>query len=485
MKFYRKELEEKINASGHYYRLHFPEEKHLTYVGVLINFFEPEDDSAMQYARRTNMDKYVRQDWDIEGDTDTVVDYINVYVNTILPEIDRFKALESYSREDFDSIMDRIKKKKPDVEIERIKRFEMLLLRVYKVGVANGLFEDMINTEGLPNQEDFSEKSEDAVRILLRPKSLSLAHERNILKEFKESDICEMKGERLAAFLQFFTGARNEEVTGVCYGDFKDLSASGRTVLYLFKTSRGSKGRLSLEMKTSNARRIVPVFSFLANRIGKRRAYIENLFPGEDISKFRVACRGDDYSRPMNPRVLTESGKQLILDTVPEKGGESALTRMLARLQVEGVPVEEKSPTAYLFRRNFATHLHNLGLEQSVMEAIIGHELIDPEDSRHHFASEDALEKIHDAFAFHPFNVFFPEDSYENRNETSRGNRITISMKPGIHYQLLLNEPNDETVLELEESRRKDISFSLSTRNGIDEGVDISGLVNKSYAESP
>ena len=482
MKKYTKDLEDKINASGHYYRLHFPDEKTLTYVGVLTNYFETEDESQLPQTDNINGAMYVTQGWNLKTD-ETIPAYINIYINAILPEIDPNKALESYTIEDFDSIMESIRSRYQHVEEETIERFRYLLERVYIVGVNNNLFEDTMGLCDSPVEENLSDLTEEKARILLRPKSLSVAHELNILRRFKASDICTMEGEELVAFLQFFTGLRNEEATGVNFGDFRKLSLSGRTVLYVYKTSRGSKGRLSLKMKTSNARRVIPIFRFLAERLEIRRKHIEGLFPEEDVSHFRIGCRGTDYYKPMNPRKLTDSGRELILATAPESENEkSYFVQMLARLRVEGVPVEEKSPTAYLFRRNYATHMHNLGLDQSSMEATIGHELLDPNDSRHHFSNEDALEKIHDVFEFHPFNSFFSENRIIHNGEVSTGNRIAITMQPGIHFRMMLNEPNDETLLEMAETQRKDFIFTYSTRSGsLGETVDIRGLVNESY----
>lgn len=482
MKKYTKELEDKINASGHYPRLHFPDEKTLTYVGVLINYFETEDESQLPQTDNNEVAMYITQGWNVESER-TIPEYINTYVNTILPEIDQNKALESYTREDFDSIMETIRSRYPHVEEERIERFRYLLERVYIIGVNNNLYEDTMGLGEPPVVENLSDLTEDKARVLLRPKSLSVAHELNILRKFKETDICTMDGEKLVAFLQFFTGLRNEEATGVNFGDFKTLSLSGRTVLYVYKTSRGSRGRLSLRMKTSNARRVIPIFRYLAEQLEIRRKHIEKLFPGKDASRFRVGCKGIDYERPMNPSRLTDSGRDLILSTAPEsEKDKSSFVQMLARLRVEGVPVEEKSPTAYLFRRNFATHMHNLGLDQSSMEAIIGHELINPNDSRHYFTNEDALERIHDAFEFHPFNFFFSEGQVAKDSEVSSGNKIALIMQPSVHYRLTINEPNDETFLDMPPERRKDFIFTYSTRNGSPgESVDIRGLVNESY----
>ncbi len=42
-----------------------------------------------------------------------------------------------------------------------------------------------------------------------------------------------------------------------------------------------------------------------------------------------------------------------------------------------GLPFEDrKDPTAYLFRRNFGTHLHILGLSEPEIEYVIAHDIL-------------------------------------------------------------------------------------------------------------
>ena len=50
-----------------------------------------------------------------------------------------------------------------------------------------------------------------------------------------------------------------------------------------------------------------------------------------------------------------------------------------------------KDPTAYLFRRNFGTHLHILGLSEPGIEYVIGHDIDDPYETRNEFVNEEKL----------------------------------------------------------------------------------------------
>lgn len=60
--------------------------------------------------------------------------------------------------------------------------------------------------------------------------------------------------------------------------------------------------------------------------------------------------------------------------------------------QNDSLPFEDrKDPTAYLFRRNFGTHLHILGLSEPEIEYVIGHDIDDPYETRNEFINEEKL----------------------------------------------------------------------------------------------
>ena len=60
--------------------------------------------------------------------------------------------------------------------------------------------------------------------------------------------------------------------------------------------------------------------------------------------------------------------------------------------QKDSLPFEDrKDPTAYLFRRNFGTHLHILGLSEPEIEYVIGHDIDDPYETRNEFVNEEKL----------------------------------------------------------------------------------------------
>ena len=64
--------------------------------------------------------------------------------------------------------------------------------------------------------------------------------------------------------------------------------------------------------------------------------------------------------------------------------------------------VRDKDPSAYLFRRDFGTHLSILGLSEAEIEYIIGHDIEDPYETRNEFVSEEKLYEIKEKLKHRP-----------------------------------------------------------------------------------
>lgn len=485
MKHYRERLEQMISASGEFPRV-VPGGQDRTFVGALVDFFEPQDERQLEDARRSRVTMFVRQNWNIDEESETIDRNINDYIRDILPVLDRDRALKDSTKEYFDSVLLAIRKnrtkKRKQVKEERIEHFEDLLLVVYEVGVNQRLFDDSLGIEKYKAElDDLSTKNESAAKILLRPKSLSLEHERRLLKQFRESDICTMPGEELAAFFQMFTGLRNEEVTAVLYGDIYKLHESGRRAIRIYKSSPGRGGNLRIEMKTRSAYRNLPLFGFLAKRLERRLEYIKSLYPDKDVMKFTITCKGIQYDKTIGSVNLTEYGRDFLRETAPNDE-KTAITDMLSMLREEGLDIEEKSPTAYLFRRNFATHLHNLGVPQSTAEFLIGHVILESGTERNHFVSDEEMETIHDYFRFHPYNDAFPSEGYELMDSQNKGSSVAIEFSQNSMFRIIMNEPGEDLELSMSDSDRAKIKVSYApVKTPYGTGVDLSGVVNQAY----
>lgn len=66
----------------------------------------------------------------------------------------------------------------------------------------------------------------------------------------------------------------------------------------------------------------------------------------------------------------------------------------------------EKDPSAYLFRRNFGTHLFILGLSEAEIQYVVGHDIEDLYETRNEFVNEERLLEIKQKMELRPiFNA--------------------------------------------------------------------------------
>ncbi len=450
----------------------------LTFVGALVYYFEPESEQEKINANANKHRKYISQPWDTKGDSGTIRNYVNDYIRDIIPEVEKWKKLQDYEEKDFNDIVKAIEANRAHSPIseERIKHFKSLLYAVYIVAANNGAFPYRLNELKAESvYKDLANKPETIAKQLLIPKSLPLNIERAILDEFKNCDICHISGEVLGIYLQFFTGSRNEEAAGLVYSDISEHLNDNRPLLFLTKTSPGKGTSLRLKMKTRNAYRTIPLFSFLAARLKERQEYIQKLYPNEDVSKFPIACNGNNYKKRIGTDNLSKEGKKLLLRLYnSDKDYKTDYKRMLLELNNEGFMIDEKEPTTYLLRRNFATHLHNLGLTQSEVEYIMGHEISDPNVVRNHYSSSDEIEKLYDKFEKFPFYSFFTEKK-----------KVLVHVKNGVRVKISLKEPNDKLNIKVKSGDQNNIRISAMANNQqFTERVDISNIINPLYSEN-
>ena len=115
----------------------------------------------------------------------------------------------------------------------------------------------------------------------------------------------------------------------------------------------------------------------------------------------------------------------------------------------ENPDVAEKSPTAYLFRHDYATTVHCLGLTEAEIEYCIGHKMERTEASRNDYSSAEVLKEIANKIELHPLNqLIFPSnpslcvDSSIPTGYAS-GSNVAVRLAPGSYYLTVrTEEPN-------------------------------------------
>ena len=213
------------------------------------------------------------------------------------------------------------------------------------------------------------------------------------------------EGEYFGIALMFGLGLRNAEACGARFRDIVPIKGPeefyalmvintaskakikrDKTNEGTFFASKATKHSIKLGGKTKNAFRFIPIPDMLKTLFDKRleficssAAYSDYCAEDENFNakELPIACIGHDFKKRCGQTDLSRLGKSLLCKA---KVNENILNLIDNAIKYDD-EIKEKEPTAYLFRRNFATMLQILGLNQNEIEYIMGHNIesnIDP-----------------------------------------------------------------------------------------------------------
>ena len=443
-------------------------EKEFTFVGALEDRYHH---VAFHWNKRTRHDNEL------------------IYNNKILPALKDHneKSIREYTKEDYEKAIDSIKEngfedngiRYPYAEAT-IKKFERLIYYVVFQAAQCGYCDNVLWGSRF-ELEMPSIKDEIEDRTVLK-KSLTPAQEKAILSQLLDY---RQEGSKFALLFMFGDGFRNAEACGTNFGDVKSLIAHQECkVMWIYKTTQIDSNKLQSSGKTFNTGRIVPLPELIVDLIDKRRQYVSDCLEklgvdGIDIdtlpicsvaSEFRnnaedflTRCKADDVTN-MAHIVFENAGinpKQIAyLDAELAENGVAIILR-------------EKEPTAYLLRRNFATHLHVLGLELSEIQYLMGHSIDDVYESRNDYVDDERIYGMYLKLKNRPLL---------NTTETIPGEFVYKSdERETIKVYVIANEPGDaikvsciyEAEAEQDISKGKIEWYSCSKKKAYPRSVDI------------
>ena len=170
-------------------------------------------------------------------------------------------------------------------------------------------------------------------------------------------------------------------------------------------------------------------------------------------------------------------------------------------LQYEEMMIEmdvgEKDPTAYLLRRNFATHLYILHLNEPEIQYVMGHNMEDAYANRHDYSSEEQLVLIARKMNDRPlFNDVFPAQqaqmlSGEKRKVSSCDtSALTLQTEERVEGTLVIHmytlEPSETinvSVLTSGEELRNAKYCFIPVEKGISRTVNIVRTYQEAYTK--
>lgn len=454
----------------------------LTFSGALIRYFG--DDRYAEGA--------VSKGWSDE----TAREYLIDYINTVLPAIKRVGteiAIESFTNEIIERIHDEIKNIRPKAEEQRLAHYYRLVSRTY-ISAVNG--------EGFIQRaypDDYEEGKSKAVkkrgtRLLLK-KSFGIEEEIKLVRWIKKLDMEKAKGEDIGLMIMFLFGIRNGEACGLTFGDIKDLP-NGMKAFYIKQTTVAGSKTVRIGGKTKNAFRVIPIYPFASEILENRKTYMSSIISSDNsaedksknVEKLFIA-NGNNITDNLSASDLSAAGKKLFnkilgYDSESDKRIIALTEDFSSKLRDAGI--DEKDPTTYLFRRNFATHLGNLGMESRQIQYLIGHDIEEEGYQRSYFSSGDELESICSKMKKHPFQFIYDHIYFEDGKNHHHIENMYSFKHPGetVFIQVIANETYDNVRVKSSCDGLKGAAFSIPQMGDTRKTVNINEAVYAVYADA-
>ena len=417
--------------------------------------------------------------------SETFESNIRSYENTVLDLVDREIPIANYTDDDVDDLIRRIE----DQYGERTGRvygkttldgFRRLFWYVYRAGFMHGEYEDRLlwKERGIIVEDTKSVASARKERQRRR-KSFSVSEEIKLVEFFKSIGSDTSEGELYGVLCMLCLGLRNNEAAGLSFEDIKEIPGSGFYCAYIIKTTVGDTNELKVGGKTYNAARILPLFDFLVEMIHERLKTVTGCDDVEDAmkigGKWPIACRGNKYTIRCSSNDLTAKAGEVFSNVLKDdKYREAGLVELQEKLKAAGI--EEKNMTAYLMRRNTATHLYVLGLAPSQIQYYIGHEVEDPNELRNYFTNPDRLSKIYEILKRHPFNILFGK-------RVPKDDEVVLKHGSTTYLRIVADEPGQAISLSVEglQNTMTVIKSDASISDGFRRCIDISRYTDSEY----
>ena len=428
------------------------------------------------------------------------------YCNQIIPLLRKHDEtpISAYTQEDYDAVIQALIKRGQDTKGKQylpykestLQDFRRLIYYVVETAARHGECDNVLWESNL-NPEAATESEEVKANQALLSKSLTIPQEQAVAKALLSDPL--QSGQNMGLLLMYSLGLRNAEACAVDYGDIKPMQTHPDCpVIWIYKTTGYDTNAGKLGGKTRNADRIIPVPDKVAALIHERRQYIESQL-NKSIDDYPIVCNNDRWDVRCSARELTNAAR-ILFQSIKIKAVQMASIN--EDLQEEpmsnndSLPFEDrKDPTAYLFRRNFGTHLHILGLSEPEIEYVIGHDIDDPYETRNEFVNEEKLFVIKQKMDRRPL---VSSDRPQIGKSVSVGDRLSLQHTAHVQIpadsaetemHIAANEPTDNIKVSLS-SHPQNMRIKLNCRHytvkatEYDRFVDTQQQYHKAYTKA-
>ncbi len=356
---------------------------------------------TFHYAVKALYDKGLSSRWHAVS---TRTQYNNEFNNILFKNITDKEPLESLSEEYYDSVIETIVNKyyrdnNKQMSESRIRHFKYLIRKVVATAAANGICDDYLWGTPYTTDEDDPGKNDKIDAVLkTTQKSLTPKQELEIYNRIMVSPF--QSGQKIGLAIMFCCGVRNEEACGLNYEDLIELPKhKGCYCLRVYKTTYQYSNDLKSKGKTSNAYRVIPIPEALTKLLLARKNYLQ-FISDSSVEKLPIVCDENKFEKRCISNHLTNAGRQLFKDIkADEKMLRAAEEELIetghAGIDIDDEVVQKKEATTYLLRRNFATHILILGLDDVEIQYVMGHQIEDHSFNRNDLNNPDKLYAIY------------------------------------------------------------------------------------------
>lgn len=431
----------------------------LTFVGTLRRYFVDYD----KLGKNNGISK--RWNADITK-SNFLSDYERRIIPTLIKLFGKEKPLHSYTGEDFEKTLESLNMQHHYAD-STLLHYRHLLWVVYQAGFEHGLYVDNIFWGDIPDFSETDSEQRESMRVAAMTrirKSFSIEEELRIIQWFKNLDPSTATGEDIGLLLMFFLGLRNNESCGSSFGCIHTLSSHpDMPVFEMIQSTEIGSNALKAGGKTRNAPRILPLFIPLNDFLLRRRDYLLGLIESgelilpptiKSVDQLPLVCVGHNYTVRASTQNLTKAGRDLFNQIGIDKSELALLYQIIFSHEFKESMLDEKEPTTYLFRRNCATHLYQLGFTSDEIQYWLGHDIEDPHISRNSFADEDTIYGLGKMLEHHPLyamlNTFPATATHLNSEDLSSlyissvSDCMSLKLDGSSQYliDLAANEPN-------------------------------------------
>lgn len=378
---------------------------------------------------------------------ETKRNYDREFNNIILPALRMHneKTISDYSKEDYDEAIQLIREQgylKNGIRYfyadSTIRHYEQLIYYVvFYASQAHYCDNVLWGTKYMIADVEVEKKEDVSVKL---KKSLTVKQEKKLAQFFFEG--YRLRGQHIGILLMYALGLRNGEACGLNYGDIRPLPEHPDCLCaWIYKSTIHSTTRLQSSGKTWNTGRLVPIPQKLLEVINARRNELEEYLKSNNIGdalvdQLPIVCKGgfDNYNKRCSAKDLTIASHEIFKEIGLSPIQLAYINNDLSD-ETLSEKVREKDATAYLLRRNFATHLQILGFSTSEIQYLIGHDVEDMYETRNEFMVSERLYSMAKRLELRPFlnDVEVSNNSHSNIPVDSYGRtRISISaQEPG------------------------------------------------------